>query len=375
MTLSDPSPSVSWRLNDLLKAGKKAKAFASASWNHSPEAVAGGSFTQWQPTVLSTVPDGATETEPLEAPDQEELVAVEEVLEVLDTEEDIAEREAMVAKTVADQAKREAFEEGYERGKEEASNQAELTLGAARDDFVALTQTLRAAQEDMTEFYQPLKKLALHLAEQLVRGELTLSSSAIERLTREALKDLEHQGEGPIVVHMNSTDVSKFKTSLDGELEGLDLRADDDLAQGSVQISIDDSAIEDLITHRLSALSEKLLGYANSGSKISDASAFDSNFANPVTEKVIEGTVEEIDDRSPIAAIVEPEAADPVPLGPEPGELDEAAVMPLDSKSPGLEPSDQTVTDSEIIDLDDSDLGAPDLSAPDTESGDTEPHA
>ena len=64
-----------------------------------------------------------------------------------------------------------------------------------------------------------------------------------------------------------------------------------------------------------------------------------------------------------------------MPLGPEPGELDEAAVMPLDSKSPGLEPSDQTVTDSEIIDLDDSDPGAPDLSAPDTDSGDTEPHA
>ena len=373
--MSDPSPSVSWRLNDLLKAGKKAKAFASASWNHSPEAVAGGSFTQWQPTVLSTVPDGATETEPLESPDQEELVAVEEVLEVLDTEEDIAEREAMVAKTVADQAKREAFEEGYERGKEEASNQAELTLGAARDDFVALTQTLRAAQEDMTEFYQPLKKLALHLAEQLVRGELTLSSSAIERLTREALKDLEHQGEGPIVVHMNSTDVSKFKTSLDGELEGLDLRADDDLAQGSVQISIDDSAIEDLITHRLSTLSEKLLGYANSGSKISDASAFDSNFANPVTEKVIEGNVEEIDDRYPTATVVELEAADVVPLGPETGELDEAAVMPLDSKSTGLEPPDQTVTDSAITDLDDSDSGAPDLSAPGIDSGDTEPNA
>lgn len=373
--MSDPSPSVSWRLNDLLKAGRKAKAFAAASWNHSPEAAVGGSFTQWQPTLLNRVPDGATETEPLESPDQEELVAVEEVLEVLDTEEDIAEREAMVAKTVADQAKREAFEEGYERGKEEASNQAEVTLGAARDDFVALTQTLRAAQEDMTEFYQPLKKLALHLAEQLVRGELTLSSSAIERLTREALKDLEHQGEGPIVVHMNATDVTKFKTSLDGELEGLDLRADDDLAQGSVQISIDDSAIEDLITHRLSALSEKLLGYAKSGGKISDASAYDSNFANPVSEKVIEGTVEEIDDRYPTDTVVESEVADIESPGPKTAERDEAGVIPLDSESPSLELPDRTLTDSNITDLDNSGSGDSDLTDPDIESGDTEPNA
>jgi flagellar biosynthesis/type III secretory pathway protein FliH len=360
MTLFDPSPSVSWRLNDLLKAGKKAKAFAAASWNHSPEAAAGGSFTQWQPTVLRSLPDGATETEPLESPDQEELVAVEEVLEVLDTEEDIAEREAMVAKTVADQAKREAFEEGYQRGKDEGTNEAEVNLGAARDDFVALTQTLRAAQEDMTEFYQPLKKLALHLAEQLVRGELTLSSSAIERLTREALKDLEHQGEGPIVVQMNSADVIKFRTSLDGELEGLDLRADDDLPQGSVQISIDDSAIEDLITHRLSTLSEKLLGYAHGAGKPKNSTAFDSNFANPVTEKVIEGTVEDVNDRYPVASPVEIEATDMPPLGPETSELDEAGVIPADSESPGIEVSDSSGSDPAV---------------PDTEDGDVEPHA
>ena len=373
--MSDPSQSVSWRLNDLLKAGKKAKAFAAASWNHSPEAVVRGSFTQWQPTVLSTVPDGATETEPLDAPDQEELVVVEEVPEVLGTEEDIAEREAMVAKTVADQAKRQAFEEGYERGKEEASNQAELTLGAARDDFVSLTQTLRAAQEDMTEFYQPLKKLALHLAEQLVRGELTLSSSAIERLTREALKDLEHQGEGPIVVHMNSTDVNKFTTSLDGELEGLDLRADDDLAQGSVQISIDDSAIEDLITHRLSILSEKLLGYSKGGGKTKHSSAFDSNFANPVTEKVIEGIVEEIDDRYPTDTAVELEAVDIELLGPETAERDEAGIIPLDKESPSLDLPGRTLTDLNITDLDDSASGDSDLTGPDINIGDPEPDA
>jgi len=359
MTLSDQSPSVSWRLNDLLKAGKKAKAFASASWNHSPEAATGGSFTQWQPILLSTVPDGARETESLEAPDQEEVVEVEAIPELLDTEEEIVEREAMVAKTAADQAKRESFEEGYQRGKDEGTYEAEVNLGAARDGFVALTQTLRAAQENMTEFYQPLKKLALHLAEQLVRGELTLSSSAIERLTREALKDLEYQGEGPIVVQMNSADVIKFRTSLDGELEGLDLRADDDLPQGSVQISIDDSAIEDLITHRLSTLSEKLLGYANGAGKPKDSTAFDSTFANPVIEKVIEGTVEDVDDRYPPVAPVEIEAADIPPVGPETSELNQADLIPLDSEGLGIEASDSSGSDPAV---------------PDTKGGDTEPH-
>ena len=154
-----------------------------------------------------------------------------------------------------------------------------------------------------------------------------------------------------------------------------DLRADDDLAQGSVQISIDDSAIEDLITHRLSTLSEKLLGYVNGGGKTKDSSAFDNTFANPVTEKVIEGTVEEIDDRYPTDTVVEPEVADIESLGPETDERDEAGVIPLDSETPSLDLPDRTLTDSNITDLDNSGSGDSDLTGPDIESGDTEPNA
>ena len=153
-----------------------------------------------------------------------------------------------------------------------------------------MTQALRAAQSDMTEFYAPLKKLALHLAEQLVRGELTLSGAAIERLTKEALKDLEQQGEGPIVVRLHPTDLEKFNRQLDGELEGIELRGDRELTQGSVKVSIDDSAIEDLLDNRLNALSETVLGYSY-GAPSASNSNFDSNFANPVEEKVIEGAV------------------------------------------------------------------------------------
>jgi hypothetical protein len=142
----------------------------------------------------------------------------------------------------------------------------------------------------MTEFNAPLKKLALHLAEQLVRGELTLSGAAIERLTKEALTDLEQQGEGPIVVRLHPTDLEKFNRQLDGELEGIDLRGDRELTQGSVKVSIDDSAIEDLLDNRLNALSETVLGYSY-GAPSASSSNFDSNFANPVEEKVIEGAV------------------------------------------------------------------------------------
>lgn len=287
MILSDSNQSVSWRLNDLLKAGKKAKAFASASWRQPEQSGQSTGFSQWQPTVLNDLPDGARETESLDIQAQTDAEEAEEIAEIVEPviEEPVV-PEPGIGEEELDAAKRNSYAEGYRIGQEEAQAQ----LREAKDGFVELTQALRAAQSDMTEFYAPLKKLALHLAEQLVRGELTLSGAAIERLTKEALKDLEQQGEGPIVVRLHPTDLEKFNRQLDGELEGIDLRGDRELTQGSVKVSIDDSAIEDLLDNRLNALSETVLGYSY-GAPSASSSNFDSNFANPVEEKVIEGAV------------------------------------------------------------------------------------
>ena len=287
MILSDTNPSVSWRLNDLLKAGKKAKAFASASWRTPEETTGDEGFIQWQPTKLNELPDGARETESLDMVEDTAAEEVPEAEEVVEPEvEELAEPQPSFDEQQLETAKREAHAAGHKLGQEQAQAQWQQ----AKDSFVELTQALRAAQSDMTEFYTPLKKLALHLAEQLVRGELSLSGAAIERLTKEALKDLEQQGEGPIVVRLHPLDVEKFKQHLSGELEGIDLRDDPELTQGSVKVSIDDSAIEDLLEHRLAALSESVLGYSY-GSNGQTSSNVDSNFANPVQEKVIKGAV------------------------------------------------------------------------------------
>ena len=287
MILSDSNQSVSWRLNDLLKAGKKAKAFASASWSQPEQSGQSTGFSQWQPIVLNDLPDGARETESLDIQAQTDAEEAEEIAEIVEPviEEPVV-PEPGIGEEELDAAKRNSYAEGYRIGQEEAQAQ----LREAKEGFVELTQALRAAQSDMTEFYAPLKKLALHLTEQLVRGELTLSGAAIERLTKEALKDLEQQGEGPIVVRLHPTDLEKFNRQLDGELEGIDLRGDRELTQGSVKVSIDDSAIEDLLDNRLNALSETVLGYSY-GAPSASSSNFDSNSDNSVEEKVIEGAV------------------------------------------------------------------------------------
>ena len=60
--LSDSEPKVSWRLNDLLRAGQKAQAFAAVSWSNSDEDTH-APFTHWQPSsIANTESDGEVGT-------------------------------------------------------------------------------------------------------------------------------------------------------------------------------------------------------------------------------------------------------------------------------------------------------------------------
>jgi len=187
-----------------------------------------------------------------------------------------------------------------------------------------------------------------------VRGELSQSSAVIERLITEALKDVEQQGEGPVILYLNPMDKEKFSVNLEGdlggELQNIDLRADPKLSQGSVRVSIDDSAIEDLLEHRLDSLAQSLLGQPVA----SNGSAFDNNFANPVDEKIIEAAVE-------IEGAVEDEIESTEPVNEASSDSsDKESLEPGDIKSPELNEIDSfELTDKEPLELKDEELPKP----------------
>jgi flagellar biosynthesis/type III secretory pathway protein FliH len=248
--------SVSWRLNELISAGRKAKAFASAQWSQSENVESESEFKLWTPTVLpgDTDPEVVDESVDEDAAIAEQAEVAEE--DAAAVAEEIEPPPPSFDQLALDQARSESFDQGYQQ----AMIEAEGKWASARDEFMAFTETLRSAQTADSDFYLPLKKLALHLAEQLVRGELTQSTAVIERLLEEAIKDIEQQGEGPIVVVLSAADHAQFTAHLSSDTDHLSLRIDPNLSRGSVRITMDDSAVEDLIETRLSALSEKLLG-------------------------------------------------------------------------------------------------------------------
>ena len=113
-------------------------------------------------------------------------------------------------------------------------------------------------QKQVTTFFEPLKRLSLHIAQELVRGELSISSDAIERLIRGALEEIEEKGPAAIVMELNPQDLHMICSNLSQDLAHLDFRQNDSLSPGSVLLKLHNGAVEDLLEHRLEVLSEAL---------------------------------------------------------------------------------------------------------------------
>jgi len=162
------------------------------------------------------------------------------------------------------------------------SLQAEMiaTLEAERAQDQSLVDSLQEAlgqlQRQPQEYFEPLKRLALHLAEQLVLAELSVDAKAIERIVQRCVDELSSHDESMIVVELSPVDLPRFEAlrqrmGLNRD-QSLKLKANPSLLPGSARASANDAIVEDLIEHRLEEFARSL-GVDESRWKA--ASAFD----------------------------------------------------------------------------------------------------
>ncbi len=168
------------------------------------------------------------------------------------------------------QALEDARAQGHAQGVAETREamQAEMAqaLQEALGEDGALLDKLRSALDDLQQspntFFEPLKRLSLHLAEQLVLAELQIDGSAIERLVQRCVDELAQHDESMVLIELHPDDVARLQSMRErtGLNEGSALRvqANDSLAPGSVRASANDAVVEDLIGDRLSALARGL---------------------------------------------------------------------------------------------------------------------
>ena len=147
---------------------------------------------------------------------------------------------------------------GQASGEQRGREAAEATFKDAVRALSAAASAVKTLNDDPRQYFDPLKKLALHLAEELVRGELTQSPAAIERLIQLSLDELEAPTKR-INVQLHPADLAQIQTHNVALENGMVLQADSAMTRGSVQVSSNDAVVQDLIQKRLRTLANKVL--------------------------------------------------------------------------------------------------------------------
>ena len=169
--------------------------------------------------------------------------------------------------------KQEAYARGLAAGQQELAafqDEAEKARAQAETNEFETTQALLSSieksilqlKEDPDQRHEPLKRLAMHLAEQLVLVELSVSSNSVQALIERCIETLDITASASVVVELNPNDMALLQTrTLDpGEEKNTwRLQADPTLLPGSVRVRAEDAVVTDLVEHRLESLAQSLL--------------------------------------------------------------------------------------------------------------------
>lgn len=170
---------------------------------------------------------------------------------------------------------RSELEAERERERQETQQNQRDAQQAKLDQLQSVIDGLQQLSTDPDALFEPMKRLATHLAEQLVRGELTQAPQAISRLVDNALRELNATGDKPVVVHLHPDDLELYRPTVAQFSDSLILRPDNLLERGSVRASLDGSVVEDMIQRRTAGLKQSLAqpaapGWRNAGGKLSE---------------------------------------------------------------------------------------------------------
>ncbi len=170
---------------------------------------------------------------------------------------------AEVREAVRTEAQQQGYDEGHAAGYAQARAELKAELDKEYEDKIAQLQGMIDAMQSLSynpdAMFEPMKLLSVHIAEQLVRGELTQSPQVISRLVDNCLRELNASGEKAVIIHLHPEDVEQYKPQAAQFGDALILRADPKLERGSVRASLEGSVVEDLIQRRVAGLKKGLM--------------------------------------------------------------------------------------------------------------------
>tara|TARA_B110000263_G_C15290480_1_gene503006 strand:- start:817 stop:1983 length:1167 start_codon:yes stop_codon:yes gene_type:complete len=243
--------------------------------------------------------------------------------------------------------------EGETKGIEAGQQQTQALEEQRNQDMkVALGHLAQVTETLSDELLQPMQTLALHLAKQLVRGELSLSSKAIERLIMLSMEQLQIT-QSTIQVHMNPFEFERLQQH-NGLPDQVVLQPSKDVSMGSVKVEHADSWVEDLMEDRLAQISQQAFGFV------------DEKFVDPIQEiePEIEPEIEseiEPEIKSEVESEIEPEIKSEMESELKPEIELESEMEPKDLQDLSAEPAQEQAEAPELNEQQDTELATDDL--------------
>jgi len=191
----------------------------------------------------------------------EDVIAADALAEV---EQERAESLAAQAQPVGidpeEVARREAeqYQLGHVAGERMAREAMEQEVQAQCTVLAGVAQELHALLQRPSDLFEPLKRMALHLAEQITLTQWQSSTQTLEILIQRCLDTLDHATHGAVVVELHPLDKARLQQAAPELIRGMRLEANDALRVGSVRLYANDTVVEDLIEHRLQAMVRSL---------------------------------------------------------------------------------------------------------------------
>ena len=152
----------------------------------------------------------------------------------------------------------EGIAQGIAQGERQAREAMEQEVATQCEVLSQVAEGLHDLLQDPQRFFNPLKRLALNMAQHIAKHELSISPQAIDALVQNCMNELDHPVKGAVIVELNPQDKKLLETLTTANLQGVHLEAVAQLTSGSVRVIANDMVVEDLIENRLEALARGL---------------------------------------------------------------------------------------------------------------------
>jgi len=247
MALSElKPPTAPWSPNPLLNGKSQSFSFLRTQWDETKVR----SFGPWRVAERTEPTDALTLAEPLPSaklpvdgpePSLEPITVSPQTLEAENT---LVSESALTALRAA--AYQQGLTDGQAQMREKLGAELDAERAKERELIRHLGIELRSISQDPQRFFEPLKRLSLHVAEQLVRAELQLSGQAVNGLIQGCIQQLDHQAQ-PVQVSLNPQDLQRVKSLGQAATEHLQLESDALLRPGSVRVRVQDTVVQDKV--------------------------------------------------------------------------------------------------------------------------------